>query len=165
MAGNWKMYKTVPETVAFFEKFNPLVAGAKHCEIAICPTFVNLSAAVQATAGTNVGIGAQNLFNGAVQTVRIFQHDLIKFFALEIFQLARLQSFQIQPDRSHGSFQFMGDGVEKRIVLFIAADFPNQEYGVQNKTCNEDWKENGTQYIHHTGAPIGNNPANIERNG
>ncbi|MEP6540023.1 MAG: triose-phosphate isomerase [Bryobacteraceae bacterium] len=62
MAGNWKMYKTVTETSAFFEKFNPLVTGAKHCEIAICPTYVNLAAAVQATAGTNIGIGAQNLY-------------------------------------------------------------------------------------------------------
>ncbi len=62
MAGNWKMYKTVSETVAFFEKFNPLVAGAKHCEIAICPTFVNLAAAAQSTAGTDIGIGAQNLY-------------------------------------------------------------------------------------------------------
>jgi triosephosphate isomerase (TIM) len=62
MAGNWKMYKTVSETGYFFEKFNPLVTQANHCEIAICPTFVNLAAAVQATSGTNVGIGAQNLY-------------------------------------------------------------------------------------------------------
>jgi triosephosphate isomerase len=62
MAGNWKMYKTVSETATFFEKFNPLVANAPHCEIAICPTFVNLAAAVQATAGTKVGIGGQNLY-------------------------------------------------------------------------------------------------------
>ena len=62
MAGNWKMYKTVSETVTYFEKFNGLVASARHCEIAICPTFVNLAAAVEATKGTNVGIGAQNLY-------------------------------------------------------------------------------------------------------
>ncbi len=62
MAGNWKMYKTVPETAAFFEKFNPLVAQSNHCEVAICPTFVNLATAVAATKGTNVGIGAQNLY-------------------------------------------------------------------------------------------------------
>ena len=62
MAGNWKMYKTVPETAEFFEKFNPLVASAKHCEIALFPTFVSLTAAVQATIGTNVGIGGQNIY-------------------------------------------------------------------------------------------------------
>ncbi len=62
MAGNWKMYKTVAETPAFFEKFLPLVANCTHCDIAICPTFVNLQAAVEAARGSRVGIGAQNLF-------------------------------------------------------------------------------------------------------
>ena len=61
MAGNWKMYKTPAETTAFFEKLVPLVAGSKHCEILICPPFVNIAAAVAATAGTAVGVGGQNL--------------------------------------------------------------------------------------------------------
>ena len=62
MAGNWKMYKTAGETTAFFEKFNPLVANSAHCGIAICPTFVNIPAAVAAAAGSRVGIGGQNLY-------------------------------------------------------------------------------------------------------
>jgi triosephosphate isomerase len=62
MAGNWKMYKTAPETSAFFEKFRPLVEKTEGRDIVICPTFPNLPAAVQATAGTRVGIGGQNLF-------------------------------------------------------------------------------------------------------
>jgi triosephosphate isomerase (TIM) len=62
MAGNWKMYKTPAETGAFFEKFRPLVAGSTHCEIVICPPFVNLPAAVDATRGTRIQIGGQNMF-------------------------------------------------------------------------------------------------------
>jgi triosephosphate isomerase (TIM) len=62
MAGNWKMYKTCPETVAFFEKFRPLVAAAAGREIVICPTFPNLAAAAAAVAGSNVEIGGQNLY-------------------------------------------------------------------------------------------------------
>ncbi len=62
MAGNWKMYKNASETTAFFEKFNPLVAGASHCEVVIAPTFVNIAAAVAATKGTNIGIGAQDVY-------------------------------------------------------------------------------------------------------
>ena len=62
MAGNWKMYKNPSETAAFFDSFKPLVASAKHCEIVLCPPFVNVPAAVAATQGSNVGIGAQNLF-------------------------------------------------------------------------------------------------------
>jgi triosephosphate isomerase (TIM) len=62
MAGNWKMYKTPSETTAFFEQFSPLVAGAAHVDIVICPPFVDLPAAAEATRGTNIEIGAQNLY-------------------------------------------------------------------------------------------------------
>jgi triosephosphate isomerase len=62
MAGNWKMYKTPAETGAFFEKFKPLVANSTHCEIVICPPFVDLRAAIDACHGTHIQIGGQNLF-------------------------------------------------------------------------------------------------------
>jgi triosephosphate isomerase len=62
MAGNWKMYKSAAETAAFFEKFAPLVAGANHAEVVICPPFVNVPAAVQASHSTAIGIGAQDVF-------------------------------------------------------------------------------------------------------
>ena len=64
MAGNWKMYKTPADTAAFFSKFNALVAAAQHCEILICPPAVDLTTAAEATRGTNVMIGAQNLVPG-----------------------------------------------------------------------------------------------------
>src|SRR5258708_7096375 len=62
LAGNWKMYKNVNETKVFFDKFKPLVATSTHCDIVICPTFVNLQAAVEATHGATIEIGGQNLF-------------------------------------------------------------------------------------------------------
>jgi triosephosphate isomerase len=62
MAANWKMYKTPSETAAFFDKFKPLVANSTHCEIVICPPFVDLPAAIDACRGTHIQIGGQNLF-------------------------------------------------------------------------------------------------------
>ncbi len=64
MAGNWKMYKTPAETHSFFEAFKPLVAAAVNCDIVLCPPFPNLHAAVKETEGSNIGIGAQNLYWG-----------------------------------------------------------------------------------------------------
>jgi triosephosphate isomerase len=61
MAGNWKMYKTPAETTAFFEKFRPLAGNASHCEVVICPPFIDLAAAVAAAAGSSIRIGAQNV--------------------------------------------------------------------------------------------------------
>lgn len=62
MAGNWKMYKTPAETVEFLLNFRLLVADSTHAEIVICPPFVNLPAAVHASQGTSIEIGAQNLY-------------------------------------------------------------------------------------------------------
>jgi triosephosphate isomerase (TIM) len=64
MAGNWKMYKTVHETTAFFREFNSLVADVENCEILVFPPFVSLTAAVAATDETNIAIGGQNLHWG-----------------------------------------------------------------------------------------------------
>jgi triosephosphate isomerase len=64
MAGNWKMYKTPAETHAFFEAFKPLISDVGQCDIVICPPFPNLPAAVQETQGSNIAIGAQNLYWG-----------------------------------------------------------------------------------------------------
>ncbi len=61
MAGNWKMYKSVAQTIEFFEKFKPLVAPAAHCEIVIAPPFPALAAAAEAARGSRIRIAGQNL--------------------------------------------------------------------------------------------------------
>jgi triosephosphate isomerase len=61
MAGNWKMYKNIHETTAFFREFNSLVADVENCDILVFPSFISLTAAVAATDETNIGIGGQNL--------------------------------------------------------------------------------------------------------
>jgi triosephosphate isomerase len=62
IAGNWKMYKTRQQTCEFFSAFRPLVQNAKGAEIVICPSSVNLDAAVDAAAGSSIEIGGQNIF-------------------------------------------------------------------------------------------------------
>ena len=56
------MYKTAAETSSFFEKFAPLVAESTHAEVVICPTFVNIPAAVESARYSAIGIGAQDVF-------------------------------------------------------------------------------------------------------
>jgi len=61
IAANWKMYKAPEQTTAFFNEFLPMVADHTRDEIVVCPPFVDLHAAVEAAAGSNVAIGAQNV--------------------------------------------------------------------------------------------------------
>lgn len=62
VAANWKMYKTSAQTIAYFERFNPMVENVFGCDIVICPTALSLPAAVIATEGTNISIGGQNMY-------------------------------------------------------------------------------------------------------
>ena len=59
IAGNWKMNKTPAEASALIEEIKPLVAGA-DCGVVDCVPFVDLQAALEATAGSNIAVGAQN---------------------------------------------------------------------------------------------------------
>jgi triosephosphate isomerase len=62
------MYKIPAETTAFTDAFLPLVASRQKTEIVLCPSTTSLAAAIEATKGTHVRIGAQTMHwldNGA----------------------------------------------------------------------------------------------------
>ncbi len=61
VAGNWKMNKTPSETVEFIKELAPSVADAK-ADVIACVPFVCLAGAIDAAKGTNIKIGAQNMF-------------------------------------------------------------------------------------------------------
>jgi triosephosphate isomerase (TIM) len=61
IAGNWKMFKTLADTRAFFSALVPLVATADHCDIVIAPPFTAISTAVEATKNTNIAVSGQNV--------------------------------------------------------------------------------------------------------
>jgi triosephosphate isomerase len=61
IAANWKMYKTPAQAEEYVKTFLPLVAGHDRDEIIICPSDTSLNAVIPAVAGSNVGVGAQNM--------------------------------------------------------------------------------------------------------
>ena len=62
IAGNWKMFKTGREAAETAEKLVALVKGSDHAEVMIAPPFTALSQVSAVVAGTNVALGAQNLY-------------------------------------------------------------------------------------------------------
>lgn len=59
IAGNWKMNLTMAEAKALIAEMRPLVASAS-CEVVLCTPYTDLAVAVEAAAGSNIKIGAQN---------------------------------------------------------------------------------------------------------
>lgn len=68
IAGNWKMNTSATEAVALAEGLVAELRSVDAVDIAICPPLVYLSAVAGVVAGTNIDLGAQNMFyedNGA----------------------------------------------------------------------------------------------------
>ncbi|MDA3847195.1 MAG: triose-phosphate isomerase [Vallitaleaceae bacterium] len=61
IAGNWKMNKTVDEAINLINELKPLVA-TDAAEVVFCPPTIALMAAVEAAKGSNISIGAQNMY-------------------------------------------------------------------------------------------------------
>jgi triosephosphate isomerase len=62
LAANWKMHKTVAESVAFAKDFAPRVAGARDVDVVVAPPFTALAALGSALAGSAVALAAQNVY-------------------------------------------------------------------------------------------------------
>jgi triosephosphate isomerase len=64
IAGNWKMYKTVPETVDFCQRLRKELAspGNQPVEVAVAPPFTALAAAVQTLQGCSISVAAQDVY-------------------------------------------------------------------------------------------------------
>ena len=61
IVGNWKMYKTPAQALEFVKLFLPLVIDHDRDEIVLCPSLTSLPTVIEATAGSKVAIGAQNM--------------------------------------------------------------------------------------------------------
>jgi triosephosphate isomerase len=63
VAGNWKLYKTAPETRRLIMALrNKLLAVSTRAEVVVCPPFPSLETAVDAARGSAIKVGAQDVF-------------------------------------------------------------------------------------------------------
>ena len=60
IAGNWKMNKTPSEARELVNALKPLVADAT-CDVVVCVPAVDIPAVVEAAAGSNIKVGAENV--------------------------------------------------------------------------------------------------------
>ena len=62
IVGNWKLNKTIREAVALVDSLQPLVADVTEVEIVVAPVFTGLTAVAKALTGSNIRLGAQDVF-------------------------------------------------------------------------------------------------------
>ena len=56
----------------------------------------------------------------------------------------------------------MGDGVDKTILLLIAANLTDEEDGVEDDASDDQREKQHAQNQHQAGAPVQYNPTDIE---
>ncbi len=61
IAGNWKMNMTPSQAVALIEELKPLVA-TEDADVVFCVPAIDIIPAVEAVKGTNIEIGAENMY-------------------------------------------------------------------------------------------------------
>ncbi len=61
IAGNWKMNKTPSEAIALAKELVPLVGNDK-CDVVFCVPAIDIVPVVEAVKGSNVAVGAENLY-------------------------------------------------------------------------------------------------------
>jgi triosephosphate isomerase len=61
VAGNFKMFKTVAETVAYVHDLRSLVKDVRNVDIVIAPPFTAIAAAAEAVTGSSIGVSAQDV--------------------------------------------------------------------------------------------------------
>ena len=62
IAGNWKLFKTIPEALAMISELKPLVAATSGVEIVVAPVFTALSKVADAISGSNIKLSAQDCY-------------------------------------------------------------------------------------------------------
>jgi triosephosphate isomerase len=62
IAGNWKMFKTVGETVAFVTDLRDMVKGVAGVDVVVAPPFTAVHAAAGAAKNSNIAVAAQDLY-------------------------------------------------------------------------------------------------------
>jgi triosephosphate isomerase len=62
IAANWKMFKTVYESVVFVKELRLLVKDVKDVEIVVAPPFTAIHGAAEAARNTNIGVAAQDVY-------------------------------------------------------------------------------------------------------
>jgi triosephosphate isomerase len=61
IAGNWKMYKAPEEAAAFCRALKERLPDLRGVDVAVCPPYVSLPAAVRELADTEIAVAAQNV--------------------------------------------------------------------------------------------------------
>ncbi len=143
IAGNWKMNKTAEETTALIEGLKPLVSDVDSVDIVVCPTFVNLSTAAQALAGSNIKLGAQNMhFEKSGAYTGEISADMLLAFGVKYVILGHSERRQYFGETDEGVNKKTKVALEAGLVpiVCVGETLDEREAGITSETVCKQTK-------------------------
>ena len=110
--------------------------------------------------------GFEDLLDGGEEAVGVGEHDRVELLALGFVDGAALEGFEVEADGGDGGFELVGDGVEEGVLALVAADFADEEDGVEDDAGDEDGEEEDAEdERERCGASLQDDPADVEVDG
>ena len=82
--------------------------------------------------------GPQDLLDRLQEAVAVGEHDVVELIALGCGDITGLEGFEVEANGSQRRLQFVRDGVDESVVLFVASDLTNQEGRVEDEADDDE---------------------------
>jgi hypothetical protein len=109
--------------------------------------------------------GFEDGFDGGEESVGVFAHDGVEALALGFVAGVALEGFEVEADAGDGGFELVGDGVEEGVLTLVAADFAEEEDGVDDDAGDEDAEEYDAEEIDGEACAVVVDPGDVEDDG
>ncbi|HTL59585.1 MAG TPA: triose-phosphate isomerase [Candidatus Limnocylindrales bacterium] len=136
IAGNWKMNKTVAESLDLVRLLKIELANVKEVDMVICPPFTALSEVSKAVLDSNIRLGAQNMsehnvgaYTGEIATV------MLKEFSVRYVILGHSErrQYQKESDELISKKALAAHGASLKPIICIGETLAEREAGQTEK--------------------------------
>jgi triosephosphate isomerase len=142
IAGNWKMNKTRPEAKALVEELIPAVKDA-DATVVVCVPFTNLETVLEATKGTNIQVGAQNVhFEKSGAFTGEISADMLKEMGVEYVVIGHSERRQYfgETDVTVNKRVKAALAAGLKVILCIGEVLEQREQGITFEVCGMQTK-------------------------
>jgi triosephosphate isomerase len=136
IAGNWKMYKTVKESVDFVKQLDEKLKDVKDREILVCPTTLAVSAVADALRFSNIQVGSQDAhwegegaFTGNISPA-MFKAEGVKYI---ILGHSERRQFDNDTDQRINAKLKNVLGIGLKAIVCVGETWPDREAGKTEK--------------------------------